>query len=76
MGNLLAPFTHLPRFDIILCRNVLYYFAPPTRRDILARMIERLAPDGLLYLGSTESVASLGLPLQEAAGARGVYRRA
>jgi chemotaxis protein methyltransferase CheR len=76
VGNLLAPFTHLPRFDVILCRNVLYYFAPPTRRDILARMIERLAPDGLLYLGSTESVAGLDLPLQEAAGARGAYRRA
>jgi chemotaxis protein methyltransferase CheR len=74
-GNLLAPFGHLPRFDVILCRNVLYYFAPPTRKDILSRMVERLAPDGLLYVGSTESLSGMGLPLIEAPGARGVYRR-
>jgi chemotaxis protein methyltransferase CheR len=75
-GNLLAPFSHLPRFDVILCRNVLYYFAPPTRVAILSRMVERLAPDGLLYVGSTESLAGMGLPLIEAPGARGAYRRA
>jgi chemotaxis protein methyltransferase CheR len=75
-GNLLAPFSHLPRFDVILCRNVLYYFAPATRITIMSRMVERLAPDGVLYVGSTESVAGMGLPLVEAAGARGAYRRA
>ena len=75
-GNLLAPFTHMPRFDVILCRNVLYYFAPPTRVAILARMVDRLAPDGLLYVGSTESLSGMGLPLVEAGGARGAYRRA
>jgi chemotaxis protein methyltransferase CheR len=75
-GNLLAPFDHLPRFDVILCRNVLYYFAPPTRVAILSRMVERLAADGVLYVGSTESLAGMGLPLIEAPGARGAYRRA
>jgi chemotaxis protein methyltransferase CheR len=76
VGNLLASFAGLPRFDIILCRNVLYYLAPPTRHDILARLLERLAPDGVLCLGSTESPAGSGLPLVEASGARGLYRRA
>ena len=74
-GNLLAPFAHLPVFDIILCRNVLYYFAPATRLGIVARMLERLSPGGLLVLGSTESVPGPGLPLVEVPGARGIYRR-
>jgi chemotaxis protein methyltransferase CheR len=75
VGNLLAPFTHLPLFDAILCRNVLYYFAPATRVAILSRMLERLAPGGLLVLGSTESLPGPGLPLAEVTGARGIYRR-
>ncbi|MCS6933012.1 MAG: chemotaxis protein CheR [Acetobacteraceae bacterium] len=74
-GNLLAPFTHLPCFDVILCRNVLYYFAPPTRLSIVSRMLERLAPGGLLLLGSTESLPGPGLALAEVPGARGIYRR-
>jgi chemotaxis methyl-accepting protein methylase len=38
-------------------------------------MLERLAPGGLLVLGSTESLPGPGLPLAEVTGARGIYRR-
>lgn len=43
-------------FDLILCRNVLLYFSPSTRRDVFARLRSALAPDGLLMLGAGETV--------------------
>src|SRR5262245_8848658 len=33
--NLLHPFSDLATFDVIFCRNVLMYFDPPTREDVL-----------------------------------------
>ena len=44
------------RFDIILCRNLLLYFAPEMRRLAFARMAEAIAPDGTLMLGAGETV--------------------
>lgn len=54
--NLLNPFTLLGKFDLIFCRNVLIYFSPERKRDILKRMAETLNPDGHLFLSSTESL--------------------
>ncbi len=54
--NLMADFSHLGQFDVIFCRNVLIYFAPDQKRDVLNRLSQRLAPDGYLVLGAAESV--------------------
>ena len=54
--NLMADFSALGQFDVIFCRNVLIYFAPDQKRDVLNRMAQRLAPDGFLVLGAAESV--------------------
>jgi len=54
--NLMNDFSHLGVFDVIFCRNVLIYFAPAQKRDVLARMVRSLAPDGYLVLGAAESV--------------------
>ena len=54
--NLMSDFSHLGQFDVIFCRNVLIYFAPDQKRDVLARIAQRLAPDGYLVLGAAESV--------------------
>ncbi|HEX5645306.1 MAG TPA: protein-glutamate O-methyltransferase CheR [Erythrobacter sp.] len=43
-------------FDLILCRNLLLYFDPETRRRAFARLREALAPDGFLMLGAGETV--------------------
>jgi chemotaxis protein methyltransferase CheR len=46
-------------FDLILCRNVLIYFHPTTRRAVVRKLIGYLAPDGLLMLGHAESLTGL-----------------
>ena len=39
---------------MILLRNVMIYFSLETRRDLLARIMRVMAPDGFLFLGSAE----------------------
>ena len=47
-------FATLPRLDGVLVRNVLIYFDDATRARVVARVRERLQPDGFLLLGSSE----------------------
>ncbi|MGD0731403.1 MAG: protein-glutamate O-methyltransferase CheR [Terracidiphilus sp.] len=42
------------RFDVIFLRNVMLYFSQETRRTLLAGIHRLLAPDGILFLGSSE----------------------
>jgi chemotaxis protein methyltransferase CheR len=42
--------------DLVLLRNVLYYFAAADKRAILARVRRAMRPRGALVLGSTESL--------------------
>ena len=44
------------QFDLILCRNVMMYFGPPTRRAVFGRLRQALAPGGVLMLGAGETV--------------------
>ena len=54
--NLTEPPPHPGRFDVILCRNVLLYFAPEMRRLAFGRLAEACASDGTLMLGAGETV--------------------
>lgn len=62
--NLVAPWPDLPRFDLVLLRNVLIYFDSDVRRQILERLHRSLAGDGYLMLGSTESMLGITVPYE------------
>ena len=49
------------RFDVIFLRNVMLYFAGDCRRSVLAQIHRMLAPDGILFLGSSEQPADATL---------------
>ncbi len=53
--NLITSWPPLPRFDVILLRNVLIYFDLDAKRNILRRARQVLRPDGYLLLGSAET---------------------
>ena len=57
--NLLHEFSHLGRFDLVFCRNVLIYFDQETKTQVLDRVARITEPDGYLVLGATETVVGL-----------------
>ncbi len=58
--NLLDPYAGLGKFDLIFCRNVLIYFNTELKQRILVKLHQALNPGGLLFLGSSESLAGAG----------------
>lgn len=56
-----GDFSGLGRFDLILCRNVLMYFRPETRRQVVSRLLRQLNPEGRLFVGHSESLHGLEL---------------
>jgi chemotaxis protein methyltransferase CheR len=56
--NLLQSYSLLGKFDIVFCRNVLIYFSPENKRDIIERIRQTLNPRGFLFLGASESLSN------------------
>ena len=55
--NLMQSYAGLGKFEIIFCRNVLIYFSPDLKKDIIQRMAQSLRPNGYLILGGSESIS-------------------
>ena len=49
--------------DIIFCRNVLIYFDKVTQEKVLRRLCSHLRVGGYLFLGHSESLSGIDLPL-------------
>jgi chemotaxis protein methyltransferase CheR len=62
--NLCAPIEDLGPFDVVLLRNVLIYFDQDTKRQVVDRVLQRLRPGGLFFIGTAEGRAPSSLPLQ------------
>jgi chemotaxis protein methyltransferase CheR len=54
--NLNAALPKLGVFDAIFLRNVMIYFNPATKRDVVSRLVRHLRPGGYLFIGHSESL--------------------
>ncbi|MFN3436026.1 MAG: CheR family methyltransferase, partial [Sphingomonas sp.] len=50
-------------FDMIMCRNVMIYFDKQTQAKVLKRLCDRLKRGGYLFIGHSESITGIELPL-------------
>jgi len=73
--NLLESFATLGTFDLVLCRNVLIYFDPDTKKKVLARIATQTAQDGYLIMAAAETVVGLSADFSPVEGRRGLYGR-
>jgi len=71
--NLLQDFSHLGKFDVIFCRNVLIYFDQDTKTGIFGRLAKALEPDGMLLLGAAETVVGISAAFRPHPDRRGLY---
>jgi chemotaxis protein methyltransferase CheR len=72
--NLMAPrFPIRDRFEVIFCRNVIIYFDRPRQEQLLRKLYDYLVPGGFLFLGHSETLAGIDLPVESVAPT--VYRR-
>ena len=53
--------------DLIFCRNILIYFDKPTQAKVLSRLCDHLRPGGHLFLGHSESIVGIDLPVTQIA---------
>ncbi len=72
--NLLGEYSLIGSFDIVFCRNVLIYFDPDTKAQILNKIYKVLSKDGVLLLGGAETVIGLDVEFKGVEGQRGMYR--
>jgi chemotaxis protein methyltransferase CheR len=61
-----APIAGVAKFDIIFCRNVFIYFNQDQIRTIVGNFIPRLHPASYFFVGISESLTQLKLPLSSA----------
>jgi len=59
--------------DIIFCRNVIIYFDRITQQQVLKKLAHRLTPGGTIFLGHSESLSGLDVPLVSAGPS--IYRK-
>lgn len=62
--NLTEPYNHPCLFQAVFCRNVLIYFDRPTQQRLLEHLCQFIAPNGYLFVGHSESLNGLKLPVR------------
>ena len=73
--NLVGDWPALDEFDLVALRNVLIYFGIDDRKAVLARVARALAPDGYLWLGTSESTINLDDRFERVEPGRGSFYR-
>jgi chemotaxis protein methyltransferase CheR len=57
--NFIERWPPLPQMDVVFLRNVLIYFSPATKRQILEKVRSVMAPHAVLFLGAAETTMNL-----------------
>jgi chemotaxis protein methyltransferase CheR len=68
-----ADYRMSEKADAIFCRNVIIYFDRPTQEKVLQKLSKYLAPRGYLFVGHSETLHDMDLPLTPVAPA--LYRK-
>lgn len=55
--------------DVIFFRNILIYFDKPTQKAVLHKLCRHLRPGGYLFVGHSETITNMDLPLSQVASA-------
>jgi chemotaxis protein methyltransferase CheR len=71
--NLLTPFSFPAPFDFIFCRNVAIYFTEPDKIKLFRALGRCLAPEGVLFIGSTETLTGICPEFEAQRHLRGVF---
>lgn len=51
------------KYDVAFCRNVIIYFERDVQTQVIKKILEHVKPGGYLFLGHSESISDLGLPV-------------
>lgn len=71
--NFMEDFGLREKMDVIFCRNVIIYFDKQTQERLLNRFCNQLVKGGYLFLGHSETLNGLDVPLTAVAST--VYRK-
>ena len=52
-------------FDVIFCRNVLIYFNRVIQEKVINRLCAKLRPGGYFFIGHSESIMGMDVPLRQ-----------
>ncbi|MGE4536764.1 MAG: protein-glutamate O-methyltransferase CheR [Desulfovibrio sp.] len=63
--NFMQPFSFPEPLDTIFCRNVMIYFDRTTQEQLLQKFCTQLRRDGFLFIGHSESLTGMELPLRQ-----------
>ena len=65
--NFMEEFQLSKPMHIIFCRNVVIYFDKPTQQKLFTKLCRNLLQGGYLFIGHSESLAGMDLPLNQLA---------
>ncbi len=71
--NLLSNLTSVGDVDVVFCRNILIYFDSKTKQNVIARISDLIAPEGVLFLGGSEALMGVKSSLTRIGTAQGSY---
>ncbi len=73
--NLIENWPFMPKVDIVFLRNVLIYFSPETKKQILKKVRAIMSPNAILFLGAAETTMGLDTSFERIEVERSVFYR-